>query len=1252
MRATLFLAALLIGSGALGAEVDPKRSKIAAAYGKVPLHFEPNAGQHDEAVRFAARGRGYQLFLARKEAVLALHAVDDSSGELARTAVLRMGFEGANADPRIEGERELPGKSHYLAGPDRSKWRRNVAHYGAVRYQGVYPGIDLLYYGNQAQLEYDWVVAPGADPGRIVLAFDGANRLSVDADGDLLIATQGGTVRQRKPVLYQEIEGERAEIDGRYMILERNRVGFRVGPYDPSHPLVIDPVLLYSTYLGGSGVDAVGPSIAVNAAGEVLLLGTTASCDFPKVALDHGTCSTSPSAPVPFITKLNSAGDAIVFSTQLGHGVLTDIGLTGAAFGPDGAVYLSGSAWPDAVTFPATRVIGPAGTGRSAAVFKLSADGSDLVYSTYIRSSTGAAAGRLKVDSAGSVYTYGSTGGTDFPVTPGAFQTENPAGIGRPYVIKLTPDGQQLEYATLFGSPNDNTLPTTITGIDVDAAGQAHIVGVTQSLNLPLASPAQLSRRGLQDGFFTKFNASGSELIYSSYYGGTSTDGFTAVAVGGDGNAYITGRSDSTNFPMVNALPTGTFTNSQSIPVVMVSPSGSVIFSTPLGTHGIGSAIAVDSAGRFSVAGVTDPDFPSVGDLGLAGDSSDAFVAQFAPGGSALLFAGRIGGIGGDQANAIAVDNAGGIYLAGGTASPLFPVASAVFPVYGGAGDGFVLKIFDEQEPITLSASPNPATFGQPVTLTALVAGTQPTGIVTFRDGSTVLGAPGVGVNGVTRLTVPTLPAGTRSISASYSGDSNHAPATATLSLVVNSVALPTTTALTASASTFPANQSVVLTATVTGTASSTPTGTVNFFDGITIVGAAGVQSGVAVLAANLPGGVRSVTAQYGGDALNKPSTSAPVLLTVLGPPTTNISAPANASVFDYPATVNLTAAATSPAGATVTEVTLLLNGAPLATIATPPYVFAWANAPPGVYTVTARAVDNFGQTSVSAPILVQIRIPGVTYYHHDLQGNVVATTNSAAQVVYTETYQPYGGRLVGDTASQVAQPDGNRLWFHGKAEDQSTGLQYFGARYYDPVVGRFMGVDPVGFSENNIHSFNRYGYGNNNPYRYIDRDGRLADKIVLGTLVLGVGAAITYTANPELARRIYRELKNAVFNEAANSNETDGKGAQGEKNGGKSGGANGENTNPYRGPVDKPVIVVDPSGNAIPVAEGEQITTSPNGDYQQVRDRDGNQTGVRLDRGGHRNRADPRERGPHGHVPGVTTPEGNDHLPIKPPSE
>src|SRR5216684_862777 len=312
---------------------QPPHVRVSEAYGKLPLHFEANQGQTDSGVKFLSRGRGYTLFLTgRGEAVMLLgkpapkhdalepaallHAAAKPQPEPARpAAVVRMNLIGASTSPRVEGVEESPGKANYFIGNDPKMWRTNVPMYAKVKVHGVYPGVDLVYYGNQRKLEYDFIVAPGADPGSITMVVEGAERPSLNGQGDLVLAIEDREVRFQKPVVYQEVDGVRREISGSYKLKSAHQVGFQVGAYDGSRPLIIDPTLSYSTYLGGSGVDQ-SLGIAIDSSGHAYVTGFTTSTNFPTTPGAFRT--TSGGGLHAFVTKLNPTGSGLVYSTYLG----------------------------------------------------------------------------------------------------------------------------------------------------------------------------------------------------------------------------------------------------------------------------------------------------------------------------------------------------------------------------------------------------------------------------------------------------------------------------------------------------------------------------------------------------------------------------------------------------------------------------------------------------------------------------------------------------------------------------------------------------------------------------------------------------------------------------------------------------------------------------------------------------------------------------------------------------------------------
>src|SRR5947209_2822509 len=335
------------------------KTQVLAAYGKLPLSFEANQGQTEPQVKFLSRGSGYTLFLTSTEAVLMLtktdaHAKHRIPGEARLVepekgagTVLRMKLLGANPAPAVARVGELPGKSNYFVGNDPKKWRANVPTYAKIEYRDVYPGVNLVYYGNQRQLEHDFVVSPGADPKAITLAFEGMDGVAIDALGDLVLRADGGEVRLRKPVVYQELSGQRAVIPTRYVLTAERQVSFEVAAYDATKPLIIDPVLAYSTYLGGSNSDG-GSGIAVDAAGNAYVTGNANSTNFPTTtgAFRNGLVGFADA----FVAKLDPTGSTLLYSTYLGGSNFNDA--TGIAVDAAGNAYVTGSTFSN--DFPTT----------------------------------------------------------------------------------------------------------------------------------------------------------------------------------------------------------------------------------------------------------------------------------------------------------------------------------------------------------------------------------------------------------------------------------------------------------------------------------------------------------------------------------------------------------------------------------------------------------------------------------------------------------------------------------------------------------------------------------------------------------------------------------------------------------------------------------------------------------------------------------------------------------------------------------
>ena len=686
------------------------KSKIAlqTGFGRLPLSFEVNQGQTDAEVKFLSRGKGYTLFLTPKEAVLSLkrgqklgsRMPDGKSvaslpkskthGSLAENsqsvkdvenpAVLRIKLIGANPQPDIVGREELPGKVNYFLGNDPKKWRTKISTFTKVKYKDVYPGIDLVYYGNQGQLEYDFIVAPGADPKIIKFAVQGADKLELNGRGDLVVNTSDREILQHKPVVYQQVDGNEHIVAGHYIFNEKHELGFEVAAYDLSKPLIIDPVLSYSTYFGGSG-EEVARAIAVDGFGVAYITGSTAPPFFSPVP--------GPPGPPPsdiFVTKLTPDGAALIYTTYLGGGA--DDAAFGIAVDAAGAAYVTGTTFsPD---FPTARALQPRLQGNADAfVAKLTPDGAALVYATYLGGNSGDGAAGIARSSDGAVHVVGGTNSPDFPTT----QPLQPklAGGDDAFVAKLTADGTALVYATYLGGSSADDAQA----VAVDAAGAAYVSGFTSSTNFPTVSPLQAALHGDSDAFVAKLTVNGTALVYSTYLGGSGRELGNGIAVDSNGAAYVAGHTlFSADFPIVNPLQP-TLSGSFDAFVAKFTPTGSaLVYATYLGgsrEEGANS-IAVDAAGSAYVTGYTNSaDFPVMNPLQRRLNGSvDAFVAKLMPNGTGLDYGTYLGGssfVGGstfDQGFGIAVDASGAAYVVGTTNSPDFPAVNALQPALVG----------------------------------------------------------------------------------------------------------------------------------------------------------------------------------------------------------------------------------------------------------------------------------------------------------------------------------------------------------------------------------------------------------------------------------------------------------------------------------------------------------------------------------------------------------------------------------------
>jgi hypothetical protein len=693
-------------------------AKLRKDYGKLPIQFEDNKGQVSDQVRFVSRGSGYALYLTRTEAVIALrdgarpplinnHAPQDN--ESRSVDVVRMSMVGANHHSEIVGSDELPGKANYFIGNDPGKWRTNVRTYQKVIYREVYPGIDLVYHGNQRQLEYDFVVSPMTDPSNIKLEFKGVNGLQVDDGGTLVLNTKRGKeIRQLAPVVYQEIDGKREYIAGNYVIRGDN-VGFEIKDYDKTKSLVIDPTLTYSTYLGGSLADE-GSAIAVDGAGNAYVTGNTFSLDFPVVNAMQATRRLLDA----FVTKLNSNGTAIVYSTYFG-GTDRDAG-RGITIDSTGNVYVVGLTFSG--DFPLANPI-QNWTGVALAdafITKLSPTGTALVYSTYLGGTDTDYANGVAIDSSNNICVVGTTESANFP-TSNAFQSGKGGGVMDAFLAKINAAGTQKVYATYLGGTNDEEG----TGVAVDGNGNAYVTGRTNSSNFPTVNALRPTLAGQQDAFVTKLTSAGS-AIYSTYLGGSQDDLGYAVAADSSGNAYITGATASTNFPVMGGVQAANGGDKDAFITKLNATGASIVYSTYLGgtNEDYAQTIAVDGTGAAYVGGVSaSSDFPTAlpfqGVLAEGALRHDGFVTKLNAAGNSIGYSSFIGGTDFDAVAGIAT-NANGTFITGTTYGASFPTTSGVVQTAsGGTNDAFVARIVEGSNPVLYAIRGRITNNGNPI---------------------------------------------------------------------------------------------------------------------------------------------------------------------------------------------------------------------------------------------------------------------------------------------------------------------------------------------------------------------------------------------------------------------------------------------------------------------------------------------------------------------------------------------------------
>jgi hypothetical protein len=716
----ILFAATLLGTST--AALPAERAALEA-WGRQSLGFTPNAGETDPKVRYFARSGEAAFYFTPAEAVFVL--AKGTTG-----VALHLTFVGAGAEPQLEGTGPSRGTTNYFVG-DRSRWRTGVPSYAQVVYRNLWPGIDLAFRGDQGEIKYEFHVAPGADPRAIRLRYRGAERVTLD-QGDLVLHTAFGVLRDNQPVSYQDIDGERVPVASDYALADGTHA-FSIGGYDPDHPLVIDPGIVYSTYLGGNR-NEFPFGMAVDAQGSVYVTGSALSANFPTTA---GAFDRTYGGGVDdvFVSKLDPTGSTLVYSTYIG-GNSQDRN-SRIAVDAAGNAYITGLT--QSTDFPVTA--GAFDTTLSSTdgfVAKLDPTGSTLLYSTFLGGIATDSGTAIAVDAAGNAYVTGTTNSTNFPITPGVFDATGGDNVGDAFVTKLDPTGSTLVYSTFLGSGGS---ADTGVAIALDAAGNAYVAGLTGAnaqgtSNFPTTAGAfDRTFNGDVfggDGFVSKLDPQGATLVYSTFLGGNATDDLNDLALDDEGNAYITGATSSANFPTTpGAFQTIRSGTSDAFVTKLDAAGATLVYSTLLGGTSAdgGNGIAVDASGHAHVAGTT-----SSADFSITSDAFDAtytngeaFITKLDPSGATIRYASFLGGNRSDGGSTIAVDAEGNAFLAGFAFSPDFPTTPGAFQrTIGGIdfSDAFIAKFDLGSDPATATLTPaddvNPV--GTTHTVTATVA--------------------------------------------------------------------------------------------------------------------------------------------------------------------------------------------------------------------------------------------------------------------------------------------------------------------------------------------------------------------------------------------------------------------------------------------------------------------------------------------------------------------------------------------------
>ncbi len=654
----------------------------------MPIAFTENQGQWDDEVLYRANAGGATMwftlngvFYQFTRRIIDENSIDsdenfdpiyynfDREPNNIETMMIKAIFVGINSSPVLRSEELMEYKCNYFIGNDPEKWKSDVSNYQAIVYENIYNGIDLKYYGNGRQMEYDFICDPGVDISQIRIQYEGVESISVNALGELVVETKWNSVTEEHPVVYQMEGSTRKEISGLYQLFENNTFSFELGnDYDPTKAVIIDPVLEYSSYLGGVSEGENSTDIEIDDNGNVYITGYAFSSDFPTLNPYQEEWAGSWDV---FLTKIDSTGENLIFSTYFGGSVSETS--KGIKLDMNGSIYLTGHT--NSPDFPTINAYQSIYDSCDAFIAKFSNSGNELIYSTYLGGSNYEACASIDIDSAGCAYVTGFTKSIDFPTVNPIQEYQDGQEV---FITKMNANGDDIIYSTFLGGSGSELGQEIV----VDSEGNVYIVGLTNSTDYPVQNPFQIQNSGLYDVFLTKLNSIGSSILYSTYLGGESNDHCSNIVLGDPGEIYLAGGTISAEFPVVNAYQDNHAGDADIFITKLNYLENEIEFSTFFGGSSSESVhgLSIDSTGVIYLGGNTNSlDFPLFEPFqnSFQGLNHDCYFTYFNSDITEIIFSTYLGGSSDDVIASLVGNNSGAVYFVGSSISEDFPVRNA-----------------------------------------------------------------------------------------------------------------------------------------------------------------------------------------------------------------------------------------------------------------------------------------------------------------------------------------------------------------------------------------------------------------------------------------------------------------------------------------------------------------------------------------------------------------------------------------------